>query len=133
MVASIGAIGGVTAAFAADMPLKAQAPLAPITSWSGWYAGLNAAGIWSNGGDANHSAVAGVCDAGAVGCNPAVPTLTSARCLRAGRPSMQDWRMKPASSVVNSLQLAVQQQRRAWFRGGHRLDRTERSGHFCQH
>jgi outer membrane immunogenic protein len=33
---------------AADMALKAPPPPAPIYSWTGWYAGLNAGGGWQN-------------------------------------------------------------------------------------
>jgi outer membrane immunogenic protein len=84
VVASIAMIGSATAAFAADMPLKAQPALAPVLTWSGWYAGLNAGGIWSNAGNASHSAVAGPCDAGAVGCNPAVPALNLGTLLATG-------------------------------------------------
>ena len=36
-----------TPALAADMPLKAPPPPAPIYSWTGWYVGLNAGGAWT--------------------------------------------------------------------------------------
>jgi outer membrane immunogenic protein len=36
-------------AFAADMAVKAPPPPpAPVTSWTGWYGGLNAGGTWSD-------------------------------------------------------------------------------------
>lgn len=36
-------------AFAADMPVKAPPlPPAPVSSWTGWYAGLNAGGAWQS-------------------------------------------------------------------------------------
>jgi outer membrane immunogenic protein len=67
----------LAAAQAADMPLKAKAPLpTPVMSWTGWYAGLNAGGIWPNSDGVTHSATAGFCDPGFAGCL-AVPTYSS--------------------------------------------------------
>lgn len=37
-----------SASFAADLPSKKSPPPAPAPSWSGFYAGLNAGGIWAN-------------------------------------------------------------------------------------
>jgi|ERR1700722_3594998 len=45
-VVSVG-IGGLGAASAADLPLKAPPPVA-ICNWCGFYIGVNAGGIWSN-------------------------------------------------------------------------------------
>jgi outer membrane immunogenic protein len=36
-----------TPVFAADMPLKAPAPVAPAWSWTGFYLGINGGGVWS--------------------------------------------------------------------------------------
>jgi outer membrane immunogenic protein len=44
-VAVAGLIG--TPAFAADMYVKAPPP-APVSSWTGWYVGANAGGLWEN-------------------------------------------------------------------------------------
>jgi outer membrane immunogenic protein len=64
----------VSAAQAADMPLKAQVPPPPAAvDWTGWYVGLNAGGIWPNSAGVTHSAVAGPCFAGVIGCSPGVP------------------------------------------------------------
>ena len=84
VIASAAVIGSLGVAFAADMPLKASAPQSPEFNWTGWYAGLNAGGIWSNDGGANHSAIAGPCDVGATGCNPAVPALNLGTLLATG-------------------------------------------------
>ena len=36
-------------AFAADMPVKAPAAIvAPASSWTGWYIGINGGGVWGN-------------------------------------------------------------------------------------
>jgi len=50
-VVAVSAVALTQIASAADLPRKAPAyiPLSPpILSWTGWYAGLNAGGMWSN-------------------------------------------------------------------------------------
>jgi outer membrane immunogenic protein len=65
-------------AFAADMPLKAKAPPpAPVASWTGWYVGLNAGGIWSNSDGVSHTALAGPCNAAFPGCTSVPPYSTT--------------------------------------------------------
>ena len=51
--ALIGAAGlcFASTAYSADLPVKSpayKAPVAPIYSWTGFYAGLNAGGVWAN-------------------------------------------------------------------------------------
>ena len=70
-------------ALAADMPVKAPPPPAPALGWTGWYAGLNAGGIWPNSGGVTHSAVAGPCFPGVGGCSPAVPGTDAGSTLAA--------------------------------------------------
>jgi outer membrane immunogenic protein len=36
-------------AFAADMPVKAPPAVAPVTSWTGFYLGINGGGAWTDG------------------------------------------------------------------------------------
>jgi outer membrane immunogenic protein len=71
-------------AFAADMPLKAPPPPAPVMNWTGWYVGLNAGGIWPNSDGVTHSAVAGPCFPGVGGCSPAVPATNIGTILATG-------------------------------------------------
>ena len=50
-VVAVSTVALTQIASAADLPRKAPAyiPLSPpILSWTGWYAGLNAGGMWSN-------------------------------------------------------------------------------------
>jgi opacity protein-like surface antigen len=56
-------------AMAADLPVKAAPAPAPVMTWSAFYAGLNAGGIWSNNDPASHTAVAGPCDPIFAGCS----------------------------------------------------------------
>ncbi|WP_426412897.1 outer membrane protein [Bradyrhizobium ganzhouense] len=73
----------VGAAQAADMPLKAKAPPPPpVASWTGWYVGLNAGGIWPNDNGIAHTAIAGPCDPAFAGC-----TLANASTLLANGSS----------------------------------------------
>ena len=51
--ALIGAAGlcFASTAYSADLPVKAaayKAPIAPVYSWTGFYGGLNAGGVWAN-------------------------------------------------------------------------------------
>jgi outer membrane immunogenic protein len=58
-----------SAAFAADLPVKAPyAPVAPIPTWTGFYAGVNVGGAWANGG-AGSGNVSGVIGGGQLGYN----------------------------------------------------------------
>lgn len=67
----------LSAAQAADMPLKAKAPPPPpIVSWTGWYVGLNAGGIWPNSNEMTHTALAGPCDTAFNGCR-SVPNYST--------------------------------------------------------
>ncbi len=43
--------GGVQAASAADIPLKAPPPVAPVLTWAGFYVGLNAGAAWNDSRD----------------------------------------------------------------------------------
>jgi outer membrane immunogenic protein len=67
-------------ALAADLPRKAYGPPpllpAPILTWSGWYVGLNAGGIWANNSDFNNTATA--FDNGAGPSNTAVAAAMAA-------------------------------------------------------
>ena len=45
---ALGALTGVGAAQAADLPLKAPEPLVPVFSWTGWYIGANAGWLRGN-------------------------------------------------------------------------------------
>jgi len=47
-LASAMLVGSIGSAYAADMPLKAPPPVVPVFSWAGWYAGLNAGGVWGD-------------------------------------------------------------------------------------
>jgi outer membrane immunogenic protein len=71
-VSSILAGAPLSAALAADMPLKALPAPAPVMSWTGWYVGLNAGGIWPNSDGVTHSAT-GVCNPVFLGCFGALP------------------------------------------------------------
>ncbi|HWX30920.1 MAG TPA: outer membrane beta-barrel protein [Steroidobacteraceae bacterium] len=84
-IISVG-IGGLGAASAADMPLKAPPPVAvaPVINWSGWYVGLNAGGIWPNSDGVTHSAVAGPCNVAVIGCSPAAPGTNAGTVLAGG-------------------------------------------------
>jgi len=51
ILAAFFLLGTIGSASAADLPTKAPAyapPVAVLTSWSGYYVGLNAGGVWSN-------------------------------------------------------------------------------------
>jgi outer membrane immunogenic protein len=71
-------------ALAADMPRKAYGPPPPppppVLSWTGWYIGLNAGGIWSNNSDFNNTVVSTFCNPALGGCAPNLATnaLTAA-------------------------------------------------------
>jgi outer membrane immunogenic protein len=45
-VAAVISVGSFGSAVAADMAVKAPAPPAPILTWAGFYAGINAGGDW---------------------------------------------------------------------------------------
>ena len=74
---SVLAIAFLSAAQAADMPLKAKAPpLPPVVSWTGWYVGLNAGGIWPNSDGVTSTALAGPCTTAFNGCR-SVPSYST--------------------------------------------------------
>jgi outer membrane immunogenic protein len=83
IVGSLFLFSAPLGASAADLPLKAPPP-APVVSWTGWYAGLNAGGVRSNGDGVTHSAVEGPCNTAVVGCSPAVPAADLGTALAAG-------------------------------------------------
>jgi outer membrane immunogenic protein len=65
-----------TPALAADMPLKAPPPPAPIASWTGCYVGGEVGGAWgdsqhsfSNGAPTDTAHPTGVVGGGLLGCN----------------------------------------------------------------
>lgn len=45
---------GIVTASAADLPLKAPPPPAPVFNWTGFYVGANGGGIWSNNDVSNN-------------------------------------------------------------------------------
>jgi outer membrane immunogenic protein len=49
-VAALSAILGISAASAADLPMKAPAmvAVAPVDTWTGWYVGVNGGGVWGH-------------------------------------------------------------------------------------
>jgi outer membrane immunogenic protein len=47
-VAAVISVGSFGSAVAADMAVKAPAPPAPILTWAGFYAGINAGGDWGS-------------------------------------------------------------------------------------
>lgn len=47
-LASALLVGGMGSAMAADMPLKAPPPIAPVWTWTGFYIGGNIGGIWND-------------------------------------------------------------------------------------
>jgi outer membrane immunogenic protein len=55
-VAAVISTGGVTAAIAADMPVKAPSPTTVINSWTGWYVGGDMGWAWSRD-SFNHSPI----------------------------------------------------------------------------
>ncbi len=64
---------GTAAASAADLHARIYTkapppPPPPVLIWTGWYAGLNVGGIWSNSDDVTHTAFAGPCNAAFPGC-----------------------------------------------------------------
>lgn len=69
--AVISAAAFTQIAFAADLPRKAPvaAPIAPPAySWSGWYAGYNAGGGWSNNDGIDNVVTSTFCNANFSGC-----------------------------------------------------------------
>src|ERR1700761_4454365 len=61
-----------SAAYAADMPVKAPPPPppAPVYNWNGFYLGVNLGGAWANNSSNNFSGeMAGVTGGGTVGWN----------------------------------------------------------------
>src|SRR5262249_2970814 len=60
LISAVSFIAFTQYASAADLPRKAPAytppPPAPILTWTGWYVGLNAGGIWANNSDFNNTA-----------------------------------------------------------------------------
>jgi outer membrane immunogenic protein len=61
-----------SAAYAADMPVKAPPPPppAPVYNWNGFYLGVNLGGVWSNNSGGNFSSdMSGVTGGGTVGWN----------------------------------------------------------------
>jgi outer membrane immunogenic protein len=82
---SIISLGSFSSAMAADLAVKASPPPAvAVYNWTGWYAGLNAGGIWPNSDAVTHSAVAGPCFPGVGGCTPGVPGTDAGTTLAAG-------------------------------------------------
>jgi outer membrane immunogenic protein len=49
-VAALSAILSISAASAADLPMKAPAmvAVAPVDTWTGWYVGVNGGGVWGH-------------------------------------------------------------------------------------
>ena len=48
-VAALSAILSISAASAADLPMKAPAMVAaPVDTWTGWYVGVNGGGVWGH-------------------------------------------------------------------------------------
>lgn len=47
-ISSLLIVAPLTAASAADLPVKAPPPVVPTCIWCGWYAGLNLGGSWSD-------------------------------------------------------------------------------------
>jgi len=76
--AAVSAVFGIGAASAADLPMKALPPMAPVAvlSWTGFYAGLNLGGDWSNSNGISHVATAGPCLVAFPGC-VAVPNYST--------------------------------------------------------
>ena len=69
--AVISAAAFTQIAFAADLPRKAPvaAPIAPPAySWSGWYAGYNAGGGWSNNDGIDNVVTSTFCNTNFSGC-----------------------------------------------------------------
>jgi outer membrane immunogenic protein len=77
LISSIAALGLGTPAFAADMAVKAPppAPAPPPISWTGWYAGINAGGAWSDSDISTSSQNVQLCT---VDCSGEVETATAA-------------------------------------------------------
>jgi outer membrane immunogenic protein len=42
------ALGLAGTAYAADLPVKAVAPMTPAPTWTGWYIGINGGGVWGD-------------------------------------------------------------------------------------
>jgi outer membrane immunogenic protein len=57
LVAAIAAFGFVSAASAADMPVKAPVMVAPVYNWTGLYLGINGGYAW---GSTNHTDLTGL-------------------------------------------------------------------------
>jgi outer membrane immunogenic protein len=66
--AAVSAMFGVSAASAADLPMKAAPPPVPVLLWTGFYGGINLGADWSNSDSVNHTAVAGPCNPAFAGC-----------------------------------------------------------------
>src|SRR5262249_60740858 len=60
LISAVSFIAFTQYASAADLPRKASAytppPPAPILTWTGWYVGLNAGGIWAKNSGFNDTA-----------------------------------------------------------------------------
>ena len=69
------AVAGAVSAQAADLPTRKEAPapvfVPPLFTWTGFYAGVNAGGVWSSGGNASTTVLANGFSIGTISGVPA--------------------------------------------------------------
>ena len=69
------AVAGAVSAQAADLPTRKEAPapvfVPPPFTWTGFYVGVNAGGVWSNGGNASTTVLANGVPIGTISGVPA--------------------------------------------------------------